>query len=1077
MIRHIMPITLALIAFSQNPAFAQGEGRRAIKAKDLQKEDLSAALKEAAHQNRLDLIKKYEQVLSKDSIQGDQRASLLFRVAEQYFAEGRYFFFKEMEAFQLEYDKCFNTKGCNIDKMKPDHKKSQKWQKQAISNYKKVLGNFPNYSRADEVLFYLGSALQEIKKPKKALKQFERLTKEYPRSTYLPDAYVNIGEYYFDNNSAMKALAAYKKATEFQTAKTYGYAMYKLAWCFYNVQNYNQAIETMKRVVSHSQAQSQAGAGKNNLMLQEDALKDMVRFYADADDMDGAYAYFTQLGRKELILLMLKRLGQTYFDQGKFEQSVNAYRRLINEEEMAPKAPDYQFQIIKSYEKMDLKEETLKELLKLRSTYGKDSAWARTNASKVDDIKRAKRHLEEGLRTAANAYHTEARKLGGNTQAIYVSKQAEKAYRLYIEDFPGERYSYDIRYNFGELLFDLGDFYKKNKKEDAEGTLQEKYYVDAFNQYSNVIEQDPKGKYAEKCANANIYLASNMMDREEKKGLIKKRKSDKDLSVIELAPWETKYLTAMENFAEVYPKSKDTIDYLYESGNLYFDKNRLDEAAKKFRQVIDIKPTSKQAANAAEGITDALAFRADARFKTEEYDKALKDYVALRDAAKDFYDQKGLGNKKFKKKIYGYFEKSSAKVVETVFNGSKKDEAAKAVAADGYRTFVTDFPKSELAPAALNTSAIYFFESNNVAKSMEARQLMVAQYPESKYYLEHMAKVGFNFESIADFAQASDWYERLFKEAPDYKDTKNALYRAAFFRKRMGQWEQAIKNKRDYMKTYPDEPLTVTLPIDIANVYREHGKLAKAAKEFEAYYQKPNKEATDENLFYARLQHAQILGKQRKTTYQKKVWKYTIEAFDKYKEKMAKEEKPLSALVTTYVAEVMYNMAQKENNQYLALKIDGPKGSASPRYVQRVLNKQIKTKIEKLKGVRETYEKIVLVKGGKWSLEALVEIGKAYDNYSETIVNSYVPTFLDEEIYKMKLEDQAFSYRQKGIAFYEKAVEVAFQNSLYTKATEYAMKRLGEFDPERYSKREEDILSPNYLSKSTRTRALIQTIE
>ena len=98
MIRHIMPITLALIAFSQNPAFAQGEGRRAIKAKDLQKEDLSAALKEAAHQNRLDLIKKYEEVLSKDSIQGDQRASLLFRVAEQYFAEGSYFFFKEMES-------------------------------------------------------------------------------------------------------------------------------------------------------------------------------------------------------------------------------------------------------------------------------------------------------------------------------------------------------------------------------------------------------------------------------------------------------------------------------------------------------------------------------------------------------------------------------------------------------------------------------------------------------------------------------------------------------------------------------------------------------------------------------------------------------------------------------------------------------------------------------------------------------------------------------------------------------------------------------------------------------------------
>jgi tetratricopeptide (TPR) repeat protein len=360
---------------------------------------------------------------------------------------------------------------------------------------------------------------------------------------------------------------------------------------------------------------------------------------------------------------------------------------------------------------------------------------------------------------------------------------------------------------------------------------------------------------------------------------------------------------------------------------------------------------------------------------------------------------------------------------------------------------------------------------------MEARLTMVEKFPEGKYYLEHMAKVGFNYESIADFGQAAEWYERLFKEAPEYKDTKNALYRAAFFRKRMGLWEQAIVNKRDYMKAYPDEALTVTLPIDIANVYKEHGKLAKSAKEFEAYYQKPHKDATDENIFYARLQHSKILGMQRKTTYQKKVWKYTVEAFDKYKEKMAKEEKPPSAVVRTYVAEIMYYMAQKQNNSYLSLKIDGPKGSSSPAYVQRVLNKQIKTKIEKLKEVRETYQKIVLVQGGKWSLEALVEIGKAYDNYAETIISSYVPKFLDEEIYKMKLEDQAFNYRQKGIAFYEKAIEVAFQNSLYTKATEYAMKRLGEFDPERYSKREEDILQPSYLSKSTRNRAFIQTIE
>jgi|GEM_PF-1179493 len=1094
MFKHMIPTFLALIALSSNPVYAQGEGRRAIKAKDLEKEQLSAALLEAAHQNRLEYIKEIEETLASEGLPDESKAGLLFRVAEQYFQEGKYYFFKEMEAYNKEYDECFNTKGCNVDKMKEDHTESRSWQKKAIDNYNKVLRDFPRYSRADEVLFYLGSALQEIKKPKKALKQFERLTKEYSRSQYLPQAYVNIGEYYFDNNSAMKALAAYKKASEFQTAKTYGYAMYKLAWCYYNVQRYEQAISIMKRVVTFSEQQNAAaGGGTKTLTLKEEALKDMVRFYADADDMDGAIAYFNQLGRPELILLMLKRLGATYIEQGKFEQAVAAYRLLISKEPMSQKAPDYQYKIVQAYEKMNQKTETLQEIQKLRSTYGKDSAWGRENAANTDDIKRANRHVEEALRTAATSYHKESRKLTDPNEAINVSKQAEQAYRLYIQDYPSETYSYDIRYNFGELLFDLGDYYKKNSSKDSGGTLQEKYYVDAFNQYSRVIEEQPKGKYAKNCANSNITLAYNMFEIEEKKGIIKKRKNAQDLEVIDLAPWEEKYLKAMENYAEVYPKSKETINYLYEAGNTLFDKNRLDEAAERFRKVIAIKPTSTQAGKAAKDIVNALAFRADAMFTTEKYAEALKNYVALRDASKDFYDQKGLGkgDKKLKTYLYQNFEKSSAKVIESTFKGSDQGEKAKFAAATSYRQYVDDFPKSKIATDVLNLSAIYFFQSKNVAKSMEARQKMVDSYPESHFYLEHMAKLGYNYETIANFGAAADWYERLFKEAPtkpiklDDKTkqkkkqaeidnfVKEGLYRAAYFRKKMGQWEQSIANKKQYIETYPEEALAVTLPLDIANVYYDNGKLAKAANAFEKYYQKPHDDATDENKFYARLKHAEILGKQRKTTAQKKFWKYAIEAFDKYKEKMEKEKKELSPVVRTYIAEIMYHMAEAERNKYLKMKIPGPKGYASPQYIQRVLNKQIKGKIEKLREVEATYVKIVLIQGGKWSLEALVEIGKAYDNYAETIVNSYVPEFLDEEIYKMKLEDQSFSFKQKGITFYDRAIELAFENSIYTKATEYAMKRLGEFDPERYSKREEDILSPIYLSQDQRTRTLI----
>ena len=103
MFRHIIPTVLTFVALSSNPVYAQGEGRRAIKAKDLEKEQLSAALLEAAHQNRLEYIKEIEDTLSSEGLPDDAIAGLLFRVAEQYFQEGKYYYFKEMEAFNTKY--------------------------------------------------------------------------------------------------------------------------------------------------------------------------------------------------------------------------------------------------------------------------------------------------------------------------------------------------------------------------------------------------------------------------------------------------------------------------------------------------------------------------------------------------------------------------------------------------------------------------------------------------------------------------------------------------------------------------------------------------------------------------------------------------------------------------------------------------------------------------------------------------------------------------------------------------------------------------------------------------------------
>ncbi|MEC7983678.1 MAG: PEGA domain-containing protein [Myxococcota bacterium] len=117
--------------------------------------------------------------------------------------------------------------------------------------------------------------------------------------------------------------------------------------------------------------------------------------------------------------------------------------------------------------------------------------------------------------------------------------------------------------------------------------------------------------------------------------------------------------------------------------------------------------------------------------------------------------------------------------------------------------------------------------------------------------------------------------------------------------------------------------------------------------------------------------------------------------------------------------------------RYMEMKISGPKDkNASPQYIQRVLNKQVKAKIEALKQVVEELVNRFISKQSTpldLNVYALAMVYLAYENYAETILTSYIPTFFDEmqvEIYKMQLEDQAFQYRKQGRAYLVKASEL-----------------------------------------------------
>jgi len=74
---------------------------------------------------------------------------------------------------------------------------------------------YGSYKRTDEVLFYLAYLLQQVKKEDASRKYFKRLIKDYPKSKFVPWAFLAFGEYYFDNKDLESALKFYDKVLQF----------------------------------------------------------------------------------------------------------------------------------------------------------------------------------------------------------------------------------------------------------------------------------------------------------------------------------------------------------------------------------------------------------------------------------------------------------------------------------------------------------------------------------------------------------------------------------------------------------------------------------------------------------------------------------------------------------------------------------------------------------------------------------------------------------------------------------------------------------------------------------------------
>ena len=193
------------------PAAAKAEDKKLLKSKDfyLKKED-PGKFEQLARQKREEAIVLLKGILDSGNIEGDQLAEMNMRLAELYWERAKDFYLAEMAAHLEEYGTWADSKDPNKGAApQENHNNSQLSNRLAIDLYRTILQKHRNYPRMDEVYFNLAFNLMDLGEKQQALEYYQTLVKNYPQSDFVADAYLAMGEHYFENNNAFKALGIY----------------------------------------------------------------------------------------------------------------------------------------------------------------------------------------------------------------------------------------------------------------------------------------------------------------------------------------------------------------------------------------------------------------------------------------------------------------------------------------------------------------------------------------------------------------------------------------------------------------------------------------------------------------------------------------------------------------------------------------------------------------------------------------------------------------------------------------------------------------------------------------------------
>ncbi len=1008
------------------------------------------------------------------SLSSDKRETpgLLFRLGELMWEESKFFFF---EANRKDDDKirAMNADDkAGIAQAEAEKAKileqSKEYSQKAIEQYSRIVQEFKDFERTDEVLYFLGLNLMEMGDEKRGLVAYKRLVDKYTKSRYLPDAYLAIGEFYFNNSKSKrdqleKALENYKSAAKFTDSQVYGYALYKQGWCYFNMSDFEKAMDQFKAVVLYvkfagaEEVEGKKGAKGNRVGLAKEARNDFVRAYSRGGGGPGeAKEKFSKLAdTPEDLRLMIRQVANLFYEDGKDKEAALAYDMLIKERPISPDAPGFQSRIVDCVMRAGNKQMTVQQvrrLVKIMDDVLKNNKELNDKDKKALD--EARELSERTISKLAVDWHNEGKK----TRDEATFEFANAVYADYLTLFPENKKAYDLRFFWAELLND-----NLNKYEKAAEEYTKVFGVDIEKVKKGAGEKP--GKYMTNSSYNAILAWTEVVKQAEASGAIKPETTTDPQKKLTIPPQKQNLLEACERYTKYIEKGEKKVEIAYKAARIYYDYNHLDEAVARLSEIALKYPDYKFEDGSRAG-------EVSANLVLDSYN-LIGDWAKVNEWSRKFYAEDKLAVGKFREELAKLVEQSSFKLINQL--EAKKDYAK---AAEAYMTFVNEWPKSELAEKALFNAAIDFFNAKMLNRAIEVRKQLIQRHPKSQYVPQTMFALAEGYEAIADFEPAADYYEayasayekskgggKKGKAAPkkgaapasdqvwEEQKAQDALFNAGVFREGLGAYKQALKNREKYLELWGSSKDAEAVEKSIIDLYEKMGLWAKAVKALEDYEKKnnkdPNKVLISEGRIASIYEEKLKNGKQARTVLNR--------AFDYYEKLSKKVRDGLEIQALDTVARASFAKNEDDWKKYSAVKLKWSK-------IQNIgeLKGSIAAKGSALQDIQKAYTKTVAFKSADPAICALHKIGLAYDQFGDQLINFPVPKGLPEDLLielRPQFEQQADPVKQKAGEAFTAAVQKSQELDVFNPCTIAALEMLRtKYRPDAFPKMREDVM-------------------